>query len=516
MKGKELLKSILKELPNLDSYLSKVISYAYRENILICNPVVSRNPFSSSLLFRVGSQPKGDKIENGWKRVFVKLTVYYFKNPAYLFFFCTHFIAFRISRLRFNKKMVDKSKDIILINTFTMIDKIYPKGKFDDPYFGSLYKIMDERNRQYVILCFLFGDRPWNLERRVQTYNILADDARNFVTEFELMGLREWFDLFKFILFYPFETLKLTPQKFGKFGQVLRDELINTLDSIQFPNYVRYLVGRKLGSLTHEKLKVIGWYENQVIDKLLFRGIRESGINSVIYGCQFYVKYPLWTNFYPLLEEMKQNVLPDVILVSGKYNLNENSDLNIKLGISPRYNYLFDIEPDKDINRREGLLVLLTYDIEESKRIIKIVENYHTKNSTDHITIKLHPNHVSIQPFIYPSDWKYSEDNLTSLCLTSSVVITSGSSTALESAAMGCSVIIVGNDDGLTFNPMPEYGRGRIWDMVFNAEELEQAIEKLIRYRNENPGEIVTMAQELRNMFFTEATEEKFIDLFEL
>lgn len=485
--------------------------------MLICNPVISRNPFSSSLLIKIGSQQKGVKTQSRGKRLSVKLIAYYFKSFAQFFFFLTHFVAFKLSTLRFNQRLADKSKDLVIINTFTMIDKIYSKSKFDDSYFGSLYEIMNKRNRQYVVLCFLFGDRPWNLKRRIQTYNILANDGRNFVTEFELMGLREWINLLKFILFYPLAALKLTHQEFGEFDQFFRQEVVNTLGSVQFPNYVRYLAGRKLSSLTDQKLKVISWYENQVIDMLIVKGIRDSGIDSKIYGCQFYLKYPLFTNLYPLAEEAAHNILPDVILVSGKYYLNENPSLNIKLGISPRYNYLFDIELDQDtINKRNGFLVLLTYGIEESKRIIETTEKYCRKKTDQQITIKLHPNHTLTQPFSYPETWKYTEENLSKLCLTSSLMITSGSGSALESAAMGCSVIIVGNDRGLTFNPMPEYGKGKIWNMVFDEKELAEALEKLSQFRKDNAAEIICMANKVRDMFFTEATAEKYAELFDL
>jgi hypothetical protein len=95
-------------------------------------------------------------------------------------------------------------------------------------------------------------------------------------------------------------------------------------------------------------------------------------------------------------------------------------------------------------------------------------------------------------------------------------VITSGSSAALEAIVMGCSVIIMGNDNDFTFISMPEYGRGKIWDLVFDAEELKETLDRLTRYRQEHPGEIVTIAKEFREMFFTEATEQKYIELFDL
>jgi len=517
MKAKALLDSTSKELSRLDDYLSRVITYSYDNTMLLCNPITSRNPFSSSLIAKVVRRLPSGEGGNTKTKVFFNLLRYYFKSFAFFVFFVLHFFTFKISRLRFNKEDVDKSRSLIVVSTFTMIDKIYPKGQFEDSFFGALYEVMERRENQYVILCFLFGDKPWNLKRRVQTYNFLAKDGRSFVTEFDLMNMREWIELVKFIVVYPLATLRLLRRNFGEFDDLFRQEIVNTLDTTQFPNYVKYLTGRKLSLLNNQSISIISWYENQVTDKLLFRGIRESGVDSKIYGCQFFDKPPLWKNLYPMPQEHEHRVLPDVILVSGSYYLDENSNLNIKLGLSPRYNYLFDIDPGKNnVLNRQQVLVLLTYDIEESKRIINMAKSHQNKNPNRNITIKLHPNHLLRRPFTYPQNWKYTEERLSNLCVSPRIVVTGCSSAALESAVMGCSVIILVNGDGLTFNPMPEYGRGKIWDMVFTAEDFEEAMVRLIQYRDENPDEVVGIARALRSMFFTRATEERYIELFDL
>ncbi|MBW1740210.1 MAG: hypothetical protein JRJ42_03630 [Deltaproteobacteria bacterium] len=518
LKGRALLNSVIERSSYLDNYLSKVISHSYINRMLICNPVISRNPFSSSLLLKSGNQGfYGARRQSTTKKVIVNLLKYYFKNVVFFFFFLMHFIAFKMSKLKCDKKKIDQDKPLIVIDTFTMIDKIYPKARFKDAYFGSLYKVMNKRNRQYLVLCCLFGDRIWHLSRRVQTYNILAEDGRNFITEFELMGVDEWIDLVKFILIYPFKVLKLKRQVFGEFDELFREEIIDTLHSVQFGNYVRYLSGRKMKKLTGGKLIVISWYENQVIDKLFFRGIRESGVESKIYGCQFYPKPALLRNLYPLTEEGKYGVIPDVIFVSGKYYLDDKNGLDIRLGVSPRYNYLFDVKLDEEtIKKREGLLILLTYSITESRRIIGVVQEAIEAGLSEQVTIKFHPNHCHMKPFSYPDAWKYSEEDLAELCPNASIVVTSGSSAALEAAVMGCSVIIVGNDVGLTFVPMTGYGKGKIWDLAFDAREVKQSIRRLSGYRKDHANEIKEIAAELRDMIFTQATEEKYIELFEL
>jgi len=77
-------------------------------------------------------------------------------------------------------------------------------------------------------------------------------------------------------------------------------------------------------------------------------------------------------------------------------------------------------------------------------------------------------------------------------------------------------VIIVGKPAGLTFHPMPACGKGRLWDLVFDPNDLPAAADRLNHYRQEHPDEIVAMSRQLRDMFFTEATEDRFIRLFDL
>ena len=517
MSSKDFQESALKLSRILDSYLSGVLDYAYENPFLICNPAISRNPVSSSLLYKVVTDQKPSETKGRPEQVLVKLVRYYASSFICLLFFLLHFFVFKFSRLSFNSKGVDKNEDLIIISTFTLIDKIYPKGGFDDPYFGELYEIMKRRNRQFVILCFLFGDKPWNFRRRFQTYNILAEDGSNFVTEFELMGIGEWFDLLKCVLLYPVAVLKLMRQDFGQYDELLRGELIETLDKVQLWNYTRYLVGRRLHVLTGRHQEIISWYENQVIDKLLHKGIRESVSESTIYGCQFFLKFPLFTSLYPLTAELSHGVLPDEILVSGKYYVDKNDGLGIKHGISPRYDYVFDADlSERNIRDRKDVLVLLTYYEDESMRIINLVETSIKDTCSHRIKVKLHPNHLLSRPFRYPDVWQYTEEVLDTLLLDSSIVITGSTSAAMEAAVMGSSVIIVGNDRGLTYNPMPEYGRGRIWDMVFDSGELAQAIEGLRQYRREHPDQVISMAHRLKDMFFTRATEGKYIELFNL
>lgn len=517
LKNKALFSKISKIIPEIDTYLGKVISHAYARPILIANPVLSRNPFMSMLILKIARDDCCTDKRSTFLKLTKKLLRYYVKNAMSLVLYFATFLAFKVSRLRYRKSEIVEDQPVIIINTFTMIDKIYPKRRFVDEYFGDLYEIMNKRRKQYVVFCFLFGDSVLNIRRKIETYNILARDQRNFVTEFEIIGLAEWIEIARFILVYPLLSIALRKHKFGKFDRYLREEMVETLDTVHFHEYIRYLVGRRLGKLTRDKLKLICWWENQVIDKMLIRGVRDGKVNADIIGCQFFAKCPHWTNLYPLTDEAKCGTQPDVVLVSGEYYLCSNTNLYVRKGISPRYDYLFEFSLEqRDVINRNGFLLLLPYSVGDAKRIVRLFKEYQSLNHISSVTLKLHPNHVLRKPFSFPTEWNYTDDNLNAICPHASIVLTSESSAALEAAVMGCSVIIVGSEDGLTFNPMPEHGKGKIWDLVFELEELETSIGKLGRFRQENSERIIEMAYQFREMFFTRATEEKFLELFDL
>ena len=518
MKGEELYNALLAKSGRLDAYLARVISYAYQDPMLICNPVLSRVPDASSLLFRI-VQKGADRpsARPPLVKLALKIARFYLKNSLYFLAMLIHGIVFRASRLRCERDRINRQDDLILLSTFTMIDKILPAGCFVDDYFGRLYDILTKTDRQFVVLCVLFGDRPLNLKRRLETYNILAADGRNYITEFELLGSREWFALLRFIMVYPFAALRLLRKDFGEFDHEFRQELVESLDLVQCQNYVRYLIGRQLGGLTEKRLKVINWYENQVTDKLLFRGLRDAGTRARIYGCQFFIKSPLYANLNPLPEEGRHAALPDIILAPGEQKISVIPGLTVLPGISPRYSYLFNVTHDVDsLAARKGFLVLLTYDIEESQKVIDYVRRYQEHCPELLISIKLHPNHVLANPFQYPETWKTVTESVADLCLATKLVVTSGTSSALEAAVLGCSVVVIGNNHKITINPIPAFGRGKIWDLVFEYEDLGVRLGALLQYREQCPADIARLAKVLRDKSFAEATDKKIIELFEL
>ena len=72
------------------------------------------------------------------------------------------------------------------------------------------------------------------------------------------------------------------------------------------------------------------------------------------------------------------------------------------------------------------------------------------------------------------------------------------------------------SQSNLTANPLIEIGRGQIWDIVYDAKDLENTINKLLEYRNKNQTEIKKISKWYRDNFFVEPTKENIMKVFEI
>jgi len=82
--------------------------------------------------------------------------------------------------------------------------------------------------------------------------------------------------------------------------------------------------------------------------------------------------------------------------------------------------------------------------------------------------------------------------------------------------AVGVSVVIVASKTNLTSNPLIDYGKGEIWDIVSEKDEIVPTITKLSNFRKENPDRILEIAKYYKDNFFIEPTEENIMRAFEL
>jgi len=382
-----------------------------------------------------------------------------------------------------------------------MIDKIYPNG-FNDNYFYNILETLERKKKDFIILSILFGDKPYNLRKRYKTYKLLEQSKYNFLSEFELLKISDYFTLLRFIIIYPYyhlNTKKNDKDTFEYLYSIATDE---TIDSVQVNNYVRYLFGLRLSEYFNAQIKMISWDENQVIHKLLNKGLREKNKKIKIIGTKFFTFAPSWISLENIDAEIKSNVSPDTILIKGKYFHKYYKTNNVKTAFSTRENYLYNMVLTQE--KGNSLGVLLGYDIDDSRDIIEYVKNANT-TTFDNIIVRLHPNHKLNCPFDIPNNWKIDDGTLIDFSNNCKKIISVGTGAALESMVLGNFLIILGGKNNITTNTLIDELKGLNWDIFYTIEQLNYLLVENKKYDKINIED-----------YFQEATENVIIKSLEL
>jgi len=501
--------SIINEL---NQFFGKLQQNAYKETYLLSHPVLSRNPFTNRMFKRCLFDEWSSKPFS--KKRLIKNLFRYYKNSFIIFSrYLSNVISFRLARYKFDRSTLNQNRALYVVDIFVLVERALKSMKFEDLYFNGLYEILEKYGQQFVILPTFIGNISNPKLKGI--IDILKKHPSHFLTEFELLLPLDYFRILHFILFYPIKNLVFTFQlKKGKLENIFLDETISTLPHNQFDNFVRYLVGARLAKV-NKNIRLISWYENQVIDKNLYRGLRDGGIKSRIYGNQTFIYCPTQMNYKPIMSEKQKGLVPDVILLNGPYyfDMVKDLELEVRLGPSLRYNGIFNIDINWD--KKRHTLILLSYYLQECFDILEMI-----KVMKEPMLIKPHPTHTD--NFLHqfsrsiPDKCQFTDKETYNLIEESNLVLSSGSGTPVEAAAMGTSVIIVANQSSFTTNPMPELGQGEIWEIVFDQKDLKATVERLINYRNNHIDRIKSIAKEIKASFFTQPTEANIVQAFDL
>ncbi|MBI4936662.1 MAG: hypothetical protein HY846_00305 [Nitrosomonadales bacterium] len=265
----------------------------------------------------------------------------------------------------------------------------------------------------------------------------------------------------------------------------------------------------------------IDWFENQTLDKGIVLGLKEALPDCRIIAVRQYA--PL-SNFLSQLStsgEVKAGVAPTENWVCGEAlkPMLSRFDAVGRYSAVPalRYAYLHQASPTIELGNT--LLVLLTHSAEESLGILGCVAPLCLEEGTDasRFVVKTHPD-MNLELFRQKAERRFpdletnivewTDRKLSELLPTAKIVVTSGSSAALEAICRGIPVVLIGRQAGLNFNPLCE-ADPKIWLIVYTSEDLREAIAQ--RFCEEQlPGtERLAIAESTRKAFFMETGSNK-------
>jgi hypothetical protein len=498
MNQKQLYDSYQQEKGEFHHYIDNVKRSSPWDVYTIINPTLIKNPYASSL-------PKSFFLNNVRQVnntvLFIKnLLKFYLKNSYLL---VSYLIAFVIYKLYYKKKRTSSLK--IVIDIFGLVDKTNKSGEFNENYLTGVYKLFEKHNTGYAILLRPYGvaRNPFKLRR---FFKIINQDKRDFIFEYELLKTRDLFTLFGLIFLYPFKTLRLLQKENSERDKIFNQSLLSDIKYFSFDGLTRYILGKHLAEINSME-KIFSWSEFQVIERSFNYAIRKNSHKIKLKALQFYLNYEVYFNSY--VDDLDDDMLsaPHEVFVNGRYYIQNREKVKYSMGVSLRYKNIFRFKRQKS---GEKILLLGSYIESDTKYMLESVKDF------DNILFKNHPA-VDIKRFGELSkNITVSNDSIYKLFKNTKIVIGTASGTSVEAVACGISVIIVASQDNLTANPLVECGKGKIWDIAFEKEELKDGINALLEFRKNNRHEIHNISTWYKDNFFVEPTEESIIKVFKL
>ena len=494
--------------------LDNINKFAYNDIYLLSNGVLSRNPYGSDLLKNIFINKLSQKISR--VRVFINIMYYYVKSFALFILWLIQKVFFNLSGYRQSKNS-QPEKELILLDTFFVTKNIENNGFRDKAYLRGLDILFEDESIKFSYLPMFYGSKnPLDYRDLFRSLKKQQKIQQDYITDHEMLTMTDVFKIIKFIFCYPFHVMQLAKyiDNSLEVNLVIKNELLATLNQVTWPDYARYLLGRRVGK-TAKKIKLISWCEYQTINKGLYKGIRETCDSVTIYGCQFFIQFGNWVNVKIPNSEIKYQVTPDIVLVNGTANIDETSLLDYKVGPSLRYKSIFQPVIESSLNHTYDVLVLLSYLSSESERMLKLISK---SEFTDRaVGVKLHPalNPSTVKRLMRPS-WEIVGGDLYEQLKKTNIVIVTASGTAVEAATMGKSVIIISNNEGLTTNPMLNLGKGVIWDFADTAAELSIIKDKLLNIRVKHPDKVSEISRRYKKLLFTDLSKTEILSQFDL
>lgn len=266
---------------------------------------------------------------------------------------------------------------------------------------------------------------------------------------------------------------------------------------------------------------VLDWHEDQPIDKATAYGFLHTSEPTRVIGMRQYIPVPNYLSEYSTPAELAGGLAPVEHWVCGPAlpRLLDAYASGTRYRVVPalRFAHLFEEAPagaDKS-----DLLILLTHSVSESVQILALaLESLDKCHNFVRIVVKPQPNVPKTAAAIrsmaerrWPQLLRaeqvvWSSEPMPQLLARARLVVSSGTSAALESVCRGVPVIMVGNVSGLDAVPLA-YVDERIWRLVYDRNEFLAALASLIDETLLPTSVCAEIANRTRSEYFMPTTE---------
>lgn len=493
------------KLKEIFDFLSKKSYAAYSDRYLLTNETLSKNPFSSCFVRDAFEQGDVDVQSSFIFTAIKRFLAYYLKNGIALFAYFINYLVFKIYRIRKQGAF----KELVLIDTFFMVNKILASQKFSDGYLLGLGDVLEKNKISFLYLARFYGG--YSPIKMFKTLRVLEKNKIGYICEFDLLGMADILKLVKFYFLYPFSVLRFISLSGSEVIELLfKKSMLHGLSEISIGKYSRYLTGKNLKKLNAEHIKLVSWYENQSVDKSLYAGVRDGGVNCYIIGVQAFLFSKIYLSALVDGAEVGLGIVPDKVLVNGSVYLPNATSVKFEVGPSFRYKKIFtENEAPKIIKQKneKKILVLLSFDIEQNMKLLSCFEGVQFDSE---ITIFIKP-HQDLPPASYKGvsekipNSKIVFDDIYVMFKDADLVVGASSGTLIEALSFGLNVLQFCRG-GFEYKMLEDgVGKGAFWDDFNSKKEL---LAKIKIFFNNPAAMDPNKTRNFYADYFSEPTEE--------
>lgn len=249
----------------------------------------------------------------------------------------------------------------------------------------------------------------------------------------------------------------------------------------------RYRFIKRLASKNIKIRTAINWHENQIIDRSLNLSFRKFYPKVTVKGYQGFPSMESYVSIQPTCYENDLGTLPhQICVISDTYKqskLEVCNSLDVTTSPAFRYSYLFKFVRKKNARNKQLILVLLPGIITEINETLNVA-NYLRSVLPDkvEVVIKLHPRYSvkdigKFIPEFSNNQLPVTGEILENLLPYTDILVTSGSSSAVEAVAVGIPTVICANHYGLTNNFIPKSVSEDLSAVCYNHNQIKNFVE---------------------------------------
>ena len=404
------------------------------------------------------------------------------------------------------------SEPLTLIDTFVMSGYIEK-----DRYYPGLLDALSEKEKHRVwFVPHLYGFRPWQFLRVVKK---LRKSDRNFILKDDFLKFRDYW--YAWQNYFHIRGLKIKPSLFCRvdISPLVREELKGFRNvSLSYLPLLNYRFAKRLKQAGINLRLVVDWFENQVIDRGWNAGFRCFFPDIETVGYQGFMAQAHYLCMFPTEVEKDNKVIPHKVAVIGKGLVQSArkfcSDLDVCIAPAFRFQHVCQKRkyfPDEKVYT---ILVALPIIISEAVYILKLLVCKSNNGADIRFWIKPHPATSEVQikaayGVAKAKQMKFVSGDFKDYVEKSNLLImSSASSTCMETLAKGIPVIIIGNRHGLSHNPIPETITEDIWRMCYSSEEIAEAVRFYQQRTPEKIKEHEEVGKKIREEYFEPVTRE--------